>query len=57
VTSTTTDALLREGRPKDLFTWSWQAILAGYSDDEKYLAWGNTLQYMGWLDELPMTTE
>ena len=50
------DELVEEPVPHDLFSWSWQTILASFTREEGPEVWGGVLQYLGWLESLPCQT-
>lgn len=46
--------LIDQPRPKRLDQWAWQAMIASYSAVDCPELWGDILQYLGWLDSLPV---
>ena len=51
----TIEHLITQGPPTTLRFWAWQAMVASFADPHDLIhVWGGTLEYLGWLDSLPV---
>jgi hypothetical protein len=53
-TNSLIDQLVDEPVPTSLESWAFQAISASFPAIETAVVWGGVLQYLGWLDSLPV---